>query len=91
MRCQQDILLREDLDEWAEKHKNFRVWYTLDNPPEGWKYSKGFINQEMLAHSLFTQDEQSIVCMCGPGPMIEFACKPNLEKCGWNKDQFVIF
>ncbi|GMH44148.1 hypothetical protein BSKO_12082 [Bryopsis sp. KO-2023] len=90
-KCEEDILLREDLDEWSRKHKNFSVHYTLDSPPENWQYSKGFISKQMVADNCLPFSEDGIVCMCGPGPMIELACKPNLEKCGWKKDQFIVF
>ena len=29
-----DILVREELEEMAEKHDQFSLWYTLDRPPE---------------------------------------------------------
>lgn len=28
--CEDDILLREQLEELAAKHTNFKLWYTLD-------------------------------------------------------------
>lgn len=28
------------------------MWYTVDRPPAGWKYSAGFVNKEMLAEHL---------------------------------------
>lgn len=28
--CEDDILLREQLEELAAKHPNFKLWYTLD-------------------------------------------------------------
>lgn len=90
-KSEEDILLRDELDKWSREHKNFSVHYTLDNPPEGWQYSKGFISKQMLKDHCLPHSSDGIVCMCGPGPMIELACKPNLEKCGWKKDQFVVF
>lgn len=31
-----DILLKNELDELASKHpEQFKLWYTLDSPPEG--------------------------------------------------------
>ncbi|CAL2045441.1 unnamed protein product [Caenorhabditis brenneri] len=44
-----DILCRKELDDLEEKHPNrFRVWYTVDRPPAIWKYSSGFINDNMI-------------------------------------------
>lgn len=47
-----------------------------------WKYSKGFVTEDMLAAYLFPPSAETITLMCGPPPMVNFACKPNLEKLG---------
>eukprot|EP00898_Chlorokybus_atmophyticus_P002635 jgi/Chlat1/3372/Chrsp23S00270 len=86
-----DILLRSDLDELAERHNNFRVWYTLSRPPKEWKYSEGFINEDMCRATVFPSSPTSYVFMCGPPPMIKFACVPNLEKMGFTAEQMVTF
>lgn len=31
------------------------------------------------------------ILMCGPPPMIKFACIPNLEKLGYKPDMYVAF
>ena len=36
---EQDILVREELEELAEKNQQFSLWYTLDRPPEGEGFS----------------------------------------------------
>lgn len=76
-------MLREDLDTWAADHDNFNVWYTLDRPGDGWKFSQGFINEEMIRDHLFASGEETICLLCGPPPMLKFACYPNLEKVGY--------
>lgn len=45
---EQDILLREDLDQLAREDKGFRVHYVLDRPPEGWTGGVGYVTAEML-------------------------------------------
>ena len=35
LQTEQDILVREELEEMAEKSDNFSLWYTLDRPTEG--------------------------------------------------------
>lgn len=87
----QDILLRPDLDGWAANHKNFKVWYTVDRPTEGWQYSTGFINQRMIEDHLFQSGDGNIVLMCGPPPMINFACIPNLKNVGYEQDSLITF
>merc|ERR1719231_372843 len=90
---EEDILLRKELEEEAEKHSNFKVWYTIDRPPEdgSWKFSSGFINQEMIENNLPVSDANSLMLLCGPPPMINYACKPNFEKCNYNMDKVLCF
>jgi len=87
---EEDILLRAELEECA-KDPRVKVWYTLDRPPEGWKFSSGFVSQDMLADHLPPAADDVVVLMCGPPPMIQFACKPNLEKLGYNNSHYVVF
>lgn len=45
---EQDILLREDLDQLAREDKGFRVHYVLDKPPAGWTGGVGYVTAEMV-------------------------------------------
>ena len=51
-----------------------------------WKYSEGFVNDEMIKEHLPAPSEDTIILMCGPPPMIKFACNPNLDKLGYTED-----
>ncbi|XP_060525609.1 NADH-cytochrome b5 reductase 3 isoform X2 [Cylas formicarius] len=89
---EQDILLREELEEVRDRFPNqFKLWYTLDKPAEGWKYSSGFINEDMLREHLFPASDDTVTLMCGPPPMINFACVPNLEKLGHKQDRIFAY
>uniref|UniRef100_A0A183G7K0 cytochrome-b5 reductase n=1 Tax=Heligmosomoides polygyrus TaxID=6339 RepID=A0A183G7K0_HELPZ len=82
---EEDILCRKELDDLASKHGDrFKVWYTVDRPPAGWKYSTGFISDAMIKEHLYPPSEDSAVLMCGPPPMINFACTPNLDKLSYD-------
>ncbi|PAA66599.1 hypothetical protein BOX15_Mlig023370g1, partial [Macrostomum lignano] len=84
---EQDILLRDELEQLRDsKPSQFKLWYTLDRPPEDWRYSSGFVNSEMIGEHLFPPGEDTLVLMCGPPPMINFACMPSLEKLGFKPD-----
>jgi len=64
----------------------------LDRPPDdGWSYLSGHIDEAMLASHMPRADSGSIVLMCGPPPMLEYACHPNLERLGFQKDQLYSF
>jgi cytochrome-b5 reductase len=73
--------VKEMLDDLAKKHPDqFKLWYTLDFPPENWKYGTGFITDTMIKEHLCPPSDSSVVLMCGPPPMVKFACKANLDK-----------
>jgi nitrate reductase (NAD(P)H) len=86
-----DILLREELDELAATHDNFRVWYTVDRAPEDWAFSTGFIDEAMVREHLCEAGEGRVALLCGPPPMIKFACVPNLEKLGYDDSTIIAF
>eukprot|EP00045_Choanoeca_perplexa_P012410 m.135416 g.135416 ORF g.135416 m.135416 type:complete len:323 (-) comp15992_c0_seq1:2323-3291(-) len=89
-KTEEDILLRNELDE-AAKDPRIHVWYTLDSAPVGWKYSEGFITEDMIKEHLPAAGPNTHVLMCGPPPMIKFACVPNLEKLGFDSNMFSSF
>ncbi|XP_023944320.1 NADH-cytochrome b5 reductase 3 isoform X2 [Bicyclus anynana] len=84
---EQDILVRPELEKYQREHpEQFSLWYTVDRATEGWQYSTGFINDEMIKNHLFPPADDVIVLMCGPPPMINFACNPALDKLGYPED-----
>lgn len=89
---EKDILLRPELETIAEDNPDrFKLWYTLDRPTEGWKYSSGFINDQMIKDHLPAPADDVLVLMCGPPPMINFACLPNLDKLGYKPEMRFTF
>ncbi|XXG87210.1 hypothetical protein AAC387_Pa11g1954 [Persea americana] len=79
-RTQEDILLRKELDEWARRHSNVKVWYVVEEKREGWEYSTGFITETVLREHIPEGSEETLALACGPPPMIHFAVLPGLEK-----------
>nr|XP_033783789.1 NADH-cytochrome b5 reductase 2 [Geotrypetes seraphini] len=80
----EDILLRTELENVAENHRHqFKLWYTLDRPPRDWKYSSGFVTADMITKHLPPPGDDVMILMCGPPPMIQFACQNNLTKLGY--------
>jgi len=80
-----DILLRSELEGLAAQYpERFRLWFTVDRPTEGWKYSHGFISADMITEHLPPPAESNFILMCGPPPMIKFACIPNLDQLGYD-------
>jgi NAD(P)H-flavin reductase len=88
-----DILLREELDALAAADPRFKVWYTVDRveDEENWKYSVGFVGREMVEKSLFPAASDAITVICGPPPMVKFACMPALTAIGFKEEQIIQF
>ncbi|EJT97802.1 ferredoxin reductase-like C-terminal NADP-linked domain-containing protein [Dacryopinax primogenitus] len=79
----EDILLKKELDELAQAHKHrFKVYYVLNNPPEGWTGGVGFVSKQMIHEHLPPTDHNIKILMCGPAPMIG-AMKKHLHELGY--------
>lgn len=80
---EKDILLREELEGLAAKYPDqFKFWYTIDRPEEGWKYSSGFVNKDIIKEHLYEPDDDTHILLCGPPPMIKFV-HTQLDELGW--------
>ncbi|XP_051139382.1 nitrate reductase [NADH] 2-like [Andrographis paniculata] len=88
-RTEEDILLREELDDWAANFPaRVKVWYVIEKSvkEEEWKYSLGFITENVLREHIpaCASPETALALACGPPPMLQFAVNPNLEKMGYD-------
>jgi len=89
-----DILLRNELEELAAANpERFKLHHTLDRPPKKWAHSEGFVTKEMIAKHIpaASADGSTQVLMCGPPPMIKFACLPALKELGFKDDSYFSF
>ncbi|KPV77757.1 uncharacterized protein RHOBADRAFT_33944 [Rhodotorula graminis WP1] len=81
--AESDILLKSELDSLAAKHPDqFKVYYVLNNPPEGWKGGVGFVTKEMIEEHLPVHAPDHKALLCGPPPMITAMTKA-LESLNW--------
>lgn len=61
-----DILLKSELDQLAAEHPDqFKVYYVLNNPPEGWTGGVGFVTKEMIEEHLPAHAEDHKALLCG--------------------------
>ena len=74
-----DILLREELDAFAAKNKQFQVYYLLGTPPKGWKFGTGRATQELVKEKFASADANTKAMLCGEFPCI---CRENLDSAG---------
>ncbi|KAL4446898.1 hypothetical protein ABPG74_014870 [Tetrahymena malaccensis] len=88
-KAEEDILLRKELENYA-KDKRFKLFYTLDTPPEGWKHFGGFVTADMLKQCFPERDDKILCCSCGPVPMTNLARKLFLEL-GFKEENYYKF
>ena len=49
---EEDILLKEEIDELASKDPLINVKYVLEKPPQGWDGGVGYVTADMIKVSL---------------------------------------
>lgn len=67
-----DIILKDEIDEIAEKYPNFNVHYVLEKPPKSnWQGSIGYVTPEIISQYLPSPQEKSYkILLSGPPPMM---------------------
>ncbi|KAH6665569.1 putative NADH cytb-reductase [Halenospora varia] len=88
-KSESDILLREQLDEFARKYpENLEVHHVLSDPPEEWPYSTGYVTKNLVKEKFPKADEDTKALLCGPPGMVD-AVKKSLVELGWDKPRAV--
>ena len=88
----QIIFLRERVLHLPKIRYYVSLWYTVDRAEKDWKYSEGFITKAMVEeHLMFDSDAPTQFFLCGPPPMIKFACTPALKELGYSEKDWVVF
>lgn len=88
------IALREEIDALARQHPDrLHVFYTVSEAPkdEPWSGGVGFIDEEMTRQNVSNPSTKCFVGLCGPPPMINFACVPSLKALGFSESQYGCF
>ncbi|KAL4906717.1 NADH-cytochrome b5 reductase 1 [Aspergillus multicolor] len=79
-----DILLKDELEKLIAEDDGFRVYYVLNNPPEGWTGGVGFVTPDMITERLPAPASDIKILLCGPPPMVS-AMKKATESLGYTK------
>ncbi|OQR70751.1 NADH-cytochrome b5 reductase 2-like [Tropilaelaps mercedesae] len=87
-----DILCKDDLELWTRQYSDrLSVYYTVDRPDDTWKGGVGFVNADMIRAHLPASGSDTLVLMCGPPPMIKFACLPSLDTLGYTEQMRFVY
>lgn len=79
----EDILLKEDLDDFASKFPyRFKVYYVLSQPPEAWTGGGGHVSKEMIQNHCPPPAPDIRILRCGP-PGMNKAMAAHLNALGY--------
>lgn len=87
---EEDILMKEQLDNLAATHHNFSIYYVLNEPSSSWTGGVGYVSKEMLLDHFGKPSADCKVLMCGPAPMNK-AMKKHLIEIGYSDSQMFRF
>jgi cytochrome-b5 reductase len=74
-----------------EKKINFKLFFTIDNPEEGWTGGVGFINKQKIIDNLPSPSDDTLMLMCGPPVMCQKVIMPILLELGHKKENIFEF
>ncbi|RAL05302.1 cytochrome b5 reductase family protein [Aspergillus ibericus CBS 121593] len=81
-RTEEDILLRRELDAFAQRHPQLRIWYMLDSPAHDWPFGKGYVTSDIMRDKLPGPSFDTKIMLCGPPGMVN-ASKKALASMGF--------
>lgn len=80
-----DILLKAELEQLKADHPDqFFIHYVLNNAPENWEGSVGFVTPEIMDNHLPKSTENTNLLICGP-PLMVSAIKKAAQTLGYPK------
>jgi len=69
---EEDIILKDDLDRLALKHKNFKIHYIVDrSKSKDWKGDVGYMTPDLLKKYLPPASDDNLILVCGPPPFMK--------------------
>lgn len=90
-RSERDILLRDELDEYADRYpQRIHVWYTVNESEPGWQYSNGHVDEKMLREHLPPPADDTFTLLCGPPAMIS-DCVQFLDALNYSEERRFVF
>jgi cytochrome-b5 reductase len=83
-----DIILREELDRYADQQDNFQRYYVVGKAPDGWDMGIGRIDVELMNRKLPAPSDDTTIFVCGP-PMMQLDLRRKLLEIGYPKDSVI--
>lgn len=80
-----DILLKNELDEIAKKYTDFTVHYTITNPTPSWNGDQGHVTRNMIKKYMPEPSSSNRLFICGP-PEMKRKLIEDTADLGWEKN-----
>lgn len=77
-----DILLKQELDEMSNKYPDLTVHYCLNKPSESWSGYTGYVTKDMVETLMPTPTPENRLMICGP-PEMKRSLIDITESLGW--------
>jgi cytochrome-b5 reductase len=69
---EEDILLKNELDESVRKHPNIKVSYIVTTASsKSWKGFTGFVNEDVIKKTMPKPSDDHLILVCGPPGFME--------------------
>mmetsp|Transcript_71370 Transcript_71370/g.201308 ORF Transcript_71370/g.201308 Transcript_71370/m.201308 type:complete len:279 (-) Transcript_71370:3469-4305(-) len=71
----EDILLKDRLDDLADRYHNFKVYYVVEKTEQTpWDEGVGYVNSDMIDRKLPPPEPGTLIMVCGPPGMMRAVC-----------------
>jgi glycine betaine catabolism B len=80
-----DIAFRKEFEDLAQKNKNLKLVFTVNQPTPDWRGETGIINADLIKQQL-PDYKENMFYTCGPPPMVE-AMEKLVESLGLSKEK----
>jgi cytochrome-b5 reductase len=70
----ENILLKDNLDDLAHAHPNFKVFYMVDIAATDWTGGLGRINKDVIMKGLPRPSHDTLILVSGPPGLVEHVC-----------------
>eukprot|EP01135_Chromosphaera_perkinsii_P007960 Nk52_evm32s1073 gene=Nk52_evmTU32s1073 len=82
-----ELVYKELLEEKDRLYTNLKIYFALNDPPEGWTQGVGFIDEKMIREVMHPPEPDTMIVICGPPAMCKIM-KSYLENLGYSKDMY---
>ncbi|XP_068236172.1 uncharacterized protein [Palaemon carinicauda] len=87
----EDVLFKDELDQFVDQDERLKVVYTLGSAPEDWESEDGFIDTQMIDKYVTKPNGlRHKIVMCG-GPTMVISCLHSLKSLGFPSQYVFIY